>query len=626
MKKIVCNMKLLLLSISLLCIIDAHGMGIAQKGGSFVPVTDSYRQKQFSDIVKLKTLVAEDTAWIGERINFQIFLWNEGNATDVGVTVQPLVSGDGNIIPADNVKLDFLKFINMNTRDAYHKADSTVEAVPEMLNGNHPFVLSRGEVQPLWVGLNIPNNTVPGDYSGKISVAMGSDSIFFTYSVRVLNLKVPDVKDWSFNLNLWTHPQATAHYYSNSQYKGQDSTKWQNNISPGFLWSDEHLALYRPTLELLRDAGLKTITVNLVKDPWLSAYTMDREQHQTNYPYDGMIQWTRKRDGKFDFDFSNFEKYVSFCFSLGIDHAIECFSMLPWVSSEFSAVTCFDEASGKEMFYKFKDWKEYDQVWGQFMSKFVPVLEKNGWFEKTRIGVDERGLKNIPHVLNVIKKYASNGKTLGVSAAANQEHSFDDELCVIAMHGGTVRIVNDKWSDKEFSNWASERRKKGLQSTWYTCTGTYPGNFGNSRPAESLFIGWYTAAIGADGYLRWAVDSWNDNPTETTDHKVFETGDTFQVYPGDRNAVNPSARSSVRFELLRQGIVDYEKIRVLKQLHPESAEELDSLLKSVKRPSMPERIKGNSSLIYDDTTIHDFSRIVNNATKELKRISVQYAD
>ncbi|MGL5226842.1 MAG: DUF4091 domain-containing protein, partial [Bacteroidales bacterium] len=212
------------------------------------------------------------------------------------------------------------------------------------------------------------------------------------------------------------------------------------------------------------------------------------------------------------------------------------------------------------------------------------------------------------------------------TAAANQTHSFDDELCVISMHGGTNRIVNDKWSDKEFADWASNRRDKGLQSTWYTCTGTYPGNFGNSRPAESLFIGWYTAAIGADGYLRWAVDSWNDNPTVTTDHKVYETGDTFQVYPGDVNASKPFARSSVRFELLRQGIVDYEKIRMLKLLYPQSAEELNNLLESIKRPSLPPRIKGNSSLVYDQSTINDFSGIMNNATKELNRIAEKYAN
>ncbi|MGL5894953.1 MAG: DUF4091 domain-containing protein, partial [Bacteroidales bacterium] len=158
-----------------------------------------------------------------------------------------------------------------------------------------------------------------------------------------------------------------------------------------------------------------------------------------------------------------------------------------------------------------------------------------------------------------------------------------------------------------------------------TCTGTYPGNFGNSRPAESLFIGWYSAAIGADGYLRWAVDSWSDNATKTTDNKLFETGDTFQVYPGDRDAKQPFTRTSIRFELLRQGIVDYEKIRTLRSLYPDSSKDLDELLLSVVRPKMPKRIEGQSSILYEDISINDFSDITDYATSELCRISKKYS-
>lgn len=625
MRSIIFYVKALVLGASFLSA-NCYAATSGKQGGSFVPVTDSYRKSQFSEVTKLNDQTAEATAWIGERVNFQIYLWSGQNSSDLQVEACPLISDEGNHIAPDNVRLDFLKFISMNKHDAYVKNEESIELVPEMLNGIESQTLSQGEVQPLWVGVNIPQNTQPGNYKGCIRVRMGRDSVDFTYSVKVLNIKLPEVKDWSFGLNLWTHPQAAAHYYSGSKFQGQDSAEWTNNLSPDFLWSDEHLALYRPTLELLRDAGLKTVTVNLVKDPWRSSYNLKKEQHQTNYPYDELIRWKRKKDGSFEFDFSDFEKYINFCFSLGIDRHIECYSMLPWISNEFSAVTCFDETQQKEIIYKFKDWDEYDQVWSSFMSQFVPFLEKRGWFEKTRIGVDERGLKNIPHVLKVLKNFKSNGKMLGVTAAANQTHSFDDDLCVISMHGGTNKIVNEKWSDKEFAEWASVRRKKGLYSTWYTCTGTYPGNFGNSRPAESLFIGWYTAAIGADGYLRWAVDSWNDNPTHTTDHKVYETGDTFQVYPGERNTKQPFARSSVRFELLRQGIVDYEKIRTLKQLYPESAKELDALLLSVKRPHIPERIKGNSSLVYDDATKHDFSAMMDFATKELNRISSKYTN
>jgi hypothetical protein len=336
-----------------------------------------------------------------------------------------------------------------------------------------------------------------------------------------------------------------------------------------------------------------------------------------------MIRWRRKADGSYAFDFSAFEKFVKFCMSLGIDRRIECFSMLPWVSGNFSAITCYDEVARKEIIHRFSSWEEYNQVWSAFMKEFVPVLVKNGWFEKTIIGADERGLGNMAHVQKVLENFKHQGKALRISAAANRTHPFDDSLDAISMHGGTKKVVNDKWTEQQFAEWATARRAKGLQSTWYTCTGTYPGNFGNSRPAESLFIGWYSARLQADGYLRWAVDSWNDTPTETTDHKVYETGDTFQIYPGDRDAKVPFSRSSVRFELFRQGIVDHEKIQVLKAKSPQSRQAIDAMLEKISRPARPPQIKGNSSLLYDASTERDFTEITEAAQKALLEITLK---
>jgi len=71
-------------------------------------------------------------------------------------------------------------------------------------------------------------------------------------------------------------------------------------------------------------------------------------------------------------------------------------------------------------------------------------------------------------------------------------------------------------------------------------------------------MGWHAAAYGYDGFLRWAYDSWTADPSRDARHLLWPAGDCFLVYPG--------ARSSIRFERLREGIVDFEKIRVLREL------------------------------------------------------------
>ncbi len=69
----------------------------------------------------------------------------------------------------------------------------------------------------------------------------------------------------------------------------------------------------------------------------------------------------------------------------------------------------------------------------------------------------------------------------------------------------------------------------------------------------------FAAANNFDGFLRWAYNSWPKNPFENAvwEKKNWPAGDTFLVYPGNR--------TTLRFETLRDGIEDFEKIRILRE-------------------------------------------------------------
>jgi Glycoside hydrolase 123, catalytic domain len=109
------------------------------------------------------------------------------------------------------------------------------------------------------------------------------------------------------------------------------------------------------------------------------------------------------------------------------------------------------------------------------------------------------------------------------------------------------------------------RSTRGFSSTYYVCCNPpKPNNFVFSPPAEGRWLGWYAAAYGNDGFLRWAYDAWPADPVRDARHVLWPAGDTFLVYPG--------ANSSIRFEKLREGIVDYEKIRLVKKQAAHSTE------------------------------------------------------
>ena len=121
-----------------------------------------------------------------------------------------------------------------------------------------------------------------------------------------------------------------------------------------------------------------------------------------------------------------------------------------------------------------------------------------------------------------------------------------------------------------------ERTRGRFTTTYYVCCNPpQPNNFVFSAPVEGRYIGWYAAAYGYSGFLRWAYDAWPADPMRDARHTLWPAGDCFLVYPG--------GNSSIRFEKLREGIVDYEKIRILRQLASRSSnEKVKDLMKSVE--------------------------------------------
>lgn len=87
-----------------------------------------------------------------------------------------------------------------------------------------------------------------------------------------------------------------------------------------------------------------------------------------------------------------------------------------------------------------------------------------------------------------------------------------------------VGSIAVKAHPQQFEEIRQAREDAGLRTTIYTCTGHKPGNFSLSAPGESYWTMMYSYSVGGEGYLRWAYDSWVENPLEDTTHNAFEAG------------------------------------------------------------------------------------------------------
>src|SRR3989442_1124711 len=366
----------------------------------------------------------EDTGWKGERLNAQLLIWSSDTLSQIRITTSDLVTARGRVLSKGNVQVNLVRYVLSNypygAKDASCDvpAPSSAYLMPDRLEPLERFDLPGRTVRPIWLSLDIPSGTEAGLYQGTIEVSSDKSRVSLPVKIRVQNQLLPKPGDWKFRLDLWQNPWVVAWYY---------------HLEP---WSAEHKALLRKHLRLYADAGGKYITTYAVHSPW----------SDNSYMIEGsMIEWTKRVDGAWKFDYNIFDQYVQLAMEAGVNKAITIYTPVPW-GHRFGYL---DAKSGN---YVFEEWSPES---AEFKSVFSP-------------------------------------------------------------------------------------------------------------PIEARYIGWYSAAYGYDGFLRWAYDAWPADPVRDARHTLWPAGDEFLVYPG--------ANSSIRFEKLREGIVDYEKIKIIRELASKSSD------------------------------------------------------
>jgi hypothetical protein len=260
-----------------------------------------------------------------------------------------------------------------------------------------------------------------------------------------------------------------------------------------------------------------------------------------------MIDWVKKTNGSWKFNYSIFDQYVELAMEVGIDEAITIYTPVPWGH----LFRYMDEKSGN---YVYEEWSptsvQFKTFWNSFLDDLRAHLEKKGWFKKTYLGINENPLEYTLAAARVIK---ANSKDWKITYAGDWHQEVSSLL------DDYSPIITSEPSPQELK----DRAAKGFTTTYYVCCNPpQPNNFVFSPPVEGRYISWYAAAYGYNGFLRWAYDAWPADPMRDARHTFWPAGDCFLVYPG--------GNSSIRFEKLREGIVDYEKIRILRDLSSKS--------------------------------------------------------
>lgn len=394
--------------------------------------------------------------------------------------------------------------------------------------------------QPLWVSVSVPKGTPAGEYGGALTIDL------VTKEGEAHRFEVPmSVEVWPFTLpdkfhlhhTEWFEAETLADYYHLEA------------------WSERHWE-------------------------WIAKVAADMARHKQDMiltPFADLVKVTRIGSGRLRFDFSKFDRWVKTFKKAGVD----------WIEGGHVA----RRAGG---------W-ESDIVWARF-----PVYKADG----RRIDTSREKLSEAefePYVEHLLKAVHAHLKEQGWGKRFAQ-HIADEPVpqnekswrrCAgkvkswlpgvpiidAVMSPGLAGIVD--WRVPQIQHAGPDSPRDPKEELWsYVCLapqGQYPNRFLDYPSIRNRIIFWLSWSLGLKGFLHWGYSywrRWTGVPVEVpvspwvdatgasiycADRMPLPAGDPHIVYPGKK-----SICSSVRWEVIRKGMEDFEYLYLLEQAASEA--------------------------------------------------------
>jgi hypothetical protein len=448
-----------------------------------------------------------------EYLSGQVAVLAEGELRSVSCNYRPLRHSELDYaIPSECLRWRLVGFIPVtrntpNTPESNLLRKSPCE-IPDPLLETERMDLTSGRTQPIWLTVFVPRDAPPGTYEGQFSVGNDEVSQSLPVLLEVYPFVLPEERHlWVTN---WFEPSRIARFHK---------------VQP---WSEEHWSL-------------------------LERYAENMAVHRQNVVLTrpSLIRVFREADGRLSFDYTDFDRWVELfqeagaCGRIEIGHVAH-FGEGGWNSKEIvlRSITATDRATGRRISLP------PDDGLAPLLGDLQRHLSEKGWLDRAMIHVaDEPSLHNMESWRRASEF---------VHRAAPKLRRID------AIETRDFKGYLEVWVPKlnYLPGWLDEfraARRKGDEIWFYTCLhpqGYYPNRLLDYPLVGTRILHWINWRHRLDGYLHWGWNFWTSDPFQNPGDRL-PPGDSFIVYPGEKGPLD-----SIRWEMMREGIQDYEEFRL----------------------------------------------------------------
>jgi hypothetical protein len=426
----------------------------------------------------------------------------------------------GAFIPATELKARFVAFVPVTRNTTEARCGKHRDIPPSELLRQAPFDcpdpllesptidLGANKAQPVWITAHVPKGTAPGIYSGEIQVRTPSGEQGLPIELLVYPFELSDER----------------HFYL---------TNW---------FEISHIARAHK-VELLSEEYWQI----------LARYAEDLAEHHQNVIYTPwrLVHVYRESDGSLSFDYGDFDRFVQTFIDAGTAERIEIQHVAHHGERGragreilLSKVRPVDRQTGERVAL------DGNEGMAALLKDLHRHLREKGWLDRAIIHVaDEPSFHNVNEwkaISKFVHEHFPGVKTIDAIGATGYEDSLDI----------MVPLTRDlhTWFD-DFKT----AQSAGTELWFYTCCspwGKYANRFLDYHLSKTRILHWMNYFTGTEGFLHWGLTYGWDDPFGPAPR--YPPGDSHIIYPGEEGPM-----SSVRWEMLREGLEDYEYLWLL---------------------------------------------------------------
>lgn len=527
-----------------LCILTAFVFSGCQPEPAFQFEALDPLQKVFPESNYFAPMDAHADVARGEHASFQFVIRANADIDNLTVAVSPPASGAASL---SEIKAGFVGFVKVGRASPDPSNDTYAPMsgyFPDPIVYEESRNVKFGNTQPIWINVKIPADCSTGTYTGAVTVSGEINGRSFAERKDIeIEVFKPVIETTSLWITNWFFLDRLHYLNHMEEVETHSQLYWELAGTMA-----KTLAEYRQNVAMISPFD------------------------HTGFSYE---------NGQWEFDFTNFNKMVELFIEEGVIGRLEgghFGSRLDgdWLGPFGLHVPVLDNDSiDKELLPL--DKPRTREFYTAFLPAFVENIKAKGWWgQYIQHIADEPIDENVDSYIEISKFLKALVPDLKVIEACHT-HQLENMVDIWVPQMNFLRDGLDFYHDQQ---------SKGSEAWYYTCLapkGEWANRFVELPLIKTRLLHWVNFKYNIPGYLHWGFNYWGSRSGIVTGEDPYDDvsgmivssgnilpgGDCWISYPGYKT-IYPS----IRLEAMRDGIVDYELLKLYEQKFPEEAREM----------------------------------------------------